>query len=86
MLSAASRPSATAVTVRSSPPVAQSPPAQTFAIEVRPSASTSILPPASVTPSPSVASVWPMALNTWSQAMIGRLAGRLQRAVASSAM
>ena len=44
MLSAASRPCATAATVRSSPPTTQSPPAQTLASEVRPSASTSMRP------------------------------------------
>ena len=42
---AASRPSATAVTVRSSPPAAQSPPAQTPGRPVRPGPVTAILPP-----------------------------------------
>ena len=63
MSSAASRPWATAVTVRSSPPAAQSPPAQTFGFEVRPSASILMRPL-------SIAIVWPdpfsgAASNDW---------------------
>jgi hypothetical protein len=42
MSSAASRPSATAVTVRSLPPAAQSPPAQTPGSELRPAPVTAI--------------------------------------------
>ena len=48
---AASRPSATAVTVRSSPPVAQSPPAQTRGRPVRPGPVTAILPPSTASAS-----------------------------------
>src|SRR5690606_19896012 len=68
MLSAASRPCATEVTVRSSPPWMQSPPAHTFAMVVRPSPSTRMRPFSSsmALPEPlrlSAAKVWPMALN-----------------------
>ena len=63
--SAASRPSATAVTVRSSPPLAQSPPAQTPARVVRPVPSTAILAPGRInsrspaTTSAATPSRWP---------------------------
>ena len=52
---AASRPSATAVTVRSSPPAAQSPPAQTPGRPVRPGPVTAILPPSTASSPGSVA-------------------------------
>src|SRR5690606_17278092 len=70
MLSPASRPAATAETVRSSRASAtQSPPAQTFGMEVRPSASTLMRPRSSSTVmlaplSGSGTKDWPMALNT----------------------
>src|SRR5690606_25188117 len=70
--SAASRPAATAATVRSSRASAtQSPPAHTFAIEVRPSASTLMRPLSSAIMLPlpfsgAGSKLWPMALNTWS--------------------
>ena len=51
MSMAASRPSATAVTVRSSPPEAQSPPAQTRGRLVRPGPVTAILPPSTASAS-----------------------------------
>ena len=73
---AASRPCATAATVRSSPPETQSPPAQTLASEVRPSASTLIAAGLEFDrrrrcrSAPSATKVWPIALNTWSAASV----------------
>lgn len=70
-------PCATEVTVKSSPPRMQSPPAHTLAMEVRPSPSTLMRPPSSsiAAPEPLRAAgtnVWPIALNTWSAASVSR--------------